>query len=531
MVARGAKAFFGKRTPKREEVPMTNEGGPVTRRRFLQVAGLTGGAVFTSQPLDRFLGLGEARAQVAGESGFPLAPEAAERILREARGRGAEFADLYLERRARTSVRLAGGVIESVEQGLWSGCGVRAVDGERTGYAYADSFDEGVLAAAARDAAAIASSSAPEAATIRWRREHPPRFVRHQRSFEDVPQDERVRWILAAEKAARGADPAISEVTIEHLDEMLRFLVINSDGLWIEDVSPLFMLRINAVAERGGRRANGLERLSYRLGAERLGDDAPVKAGREAARKALAMLEAGEAPSGEMPVVIAAGGGVLFHEAVGHGLEGDGVRLGISFYTGRMGERVASEKVTIFDTGALADLRGSFNIDDEGQVPQPNLLIEKGVLRGFLNDRITSLVLKASRTGSGRRESYRYPPMVRMSNTYLQPGEDDPAEIIRQTGSGLYARALGGGEVDTTTGNFTFGVLEGYLIEGGRVTAPVRGANLVGNGPEIMKRIDLVGADQEFWPGTCGKGQWVPVSAGAPTLRISSMTVGGSAGS
>jgi TldD protein len=235
-----------------------------------------------------------------------------------------------------------------------------------------------------------------------------------------------------------------------------------------------------------------------------------------------------DAPSGEMPVILAAGGGVLFHEAIGHGLEGDGVYRGTSFYVGKVGQVVGSERVTVIDSGALPELRGSYNVDDEGTPPLANRLIEKGVLKGFLTDRISATMLEAPRTGSGRRQSYRFPPLVRMSNTYLDRGEDDVAEITRSTKSGIYARALGGGEVDTTSGNFTFGVLEAYRIEDGKIGAPVRGANLVGNGPEILKRIDRIGPDLKFWNGTCGKGQWVPVTSGAPTLRIASMTVGGS---
>jgi len=229
-----------------------------------------------------------------------------------------------------------------------------------------------------------------------------------------------------------------------------------------------------------------------------------------------------------MPVILGAGGGVLFHEAVGHGLEGDYVMRGTSFYTGRIGEQVASEKVSVIDTGAIPDLRGSYNVDDEGTPPVTGALIENGILRGFMTDRIAAAALNAVRTGNGRRQSYRFPPLVRMSNTYLPAGTDDVEEMIRDTRSGLLARKLGGGEVDTSSGNFTFGVLEAYRIEDGKIGAPVRGATLVGSGPEIMRRIDRVGPDLAYWAGTCGKGQWVPVTSGAPTLRISSMTVGGS---
>jgi TldD protein len=346
--------------------------------------------------------------------------------------------------------------------------------------------------------------------------------------LDQIAAQDRVQWIERADRAARAYDASVKQVTIEHTDEMHRFAVINSEGLWIEDVMPLLYLRVDVVAMKGEQRGSGFERLSRRLGAEQMQGDVPEAGGREAARMAVAMIEAEPAPAGEMPVVLAAGGGVLFHEAVGHGLEGDGVRLQSSFYAGKVGERVGAEGVSVFDTGAKPALRGSYNIDDEGTPPVVNQLIENGILRGFLTDRMTADLLALPRTGNGRRESYRHPPLVRMSNTYLGAGSDPPEDIVKATKRGLYAAALGGGEVNTTTGHFTFGVREAYRIEDGKVTRPVRGANLVGNGPEIMQRIDRIGPDLKFWNGTCGKGQWVPVTSGAPTLRIASMTVGGS---
>lgn len=511
--------------------PGSYRGFPMKRRRFLTVLGgaMAGGAasLWIPGPFDRLLGAGEARAAISAS--FPLDQAVAARVLEEARSRGAGFSELYLETRTVTAITLSGGEIESVEQGIFAGCGVRAVDGDRTGYAYADSFDEGPLLAAARDAAAIAhSASAPEVAAIAFHHTEPPARVRFVRPLDEVPADERVAWLARADHEARAYDPSIQQVTIEHTDEMQHFAVINSEGLWIEDVMPLLYMRIDVVAAKNGQRSTGYRRLSKRMGAEQMGGDTAGIGGREAARMAVDMLESVAAPAGEMPVVLGSGGGVLFHEAVGHGLEGDGVRLGTSFYTGRIGEKVASDRVSLIDTGAKKDLRGSYNIDDEGTPPLENLLIEKGVLRGFLTDRISAAALAAGLTGSGRRQSYRYPPLVRMSNTYITEGQDSVEDMIRATRSGLFARTLGGGEVDTTTGNFTFGVREGYRIEDGKITQPLKGANLVGNGPEIMRRIDRVGPDLSFWSGTCGKGQWVPTASGAPTLRISSMTVGGS---
>jgi TldD protein len=474
---------------------------------------------------------GAAAAPLAAwPGGFPLDPQVAAQVLRAARSQGAPFAEIYVEHRTRTRIALAESLIESVEQGIFSGCGVRAVDGDRTGYAYADAFTLEPLLAAAKNAAAIAASSASGAPSqpAFQRGPAPGGIVRCTRPLDAIPADERVDWIQRADRAARAYAPEVQQVTIEHTDEMLHFAVLNSEGLWVEDAMPLLYMRIDVIAGKGERRGSGYERLSRRLGAEQMAGDVPERGGREAARMAVAMIEAEPTPAGEMPVVLAAGGGVLFHEAVGHGLEGDGVRLKTSFYTGRVGERVGSEGVSVFDTGAIPELRGSYNVDDEGTRPLDNQLIENGILRGFLTDRMTADELGLPRTGNGRRESYRFPPLVRMSNTYLGTGSDAPEDIIKATQRGFYARALGGGEVNTTTGNFTFGVREGYLIEDGKITRPLKGANLVGKGPEIMQRIDRIGPDLKYWCGTCGKGQWVPVTSGSPTLRIAAMTVGGS---
>lgn len=499
----------------------------IPRRRFLVVVG---GAMAATglgvRPGERGL-LSPAQAAQAVGAPFPIDDDLAARVLDAARGGGAPFAEIYLERRVVTSLSLVSSRIESVSQGVVAGAGVRAVDGTRAGYAYADSFDPEALVDAGRAAAAIAARGA-HASEITFATRSIPRTVRYRRPLTEVGADERVTWLAAADEAARAHDPAITQVTVDHTDEMHHFAVINSEGLWVEDRLPLVYFRVSAHATRGEAWGLGADRRSRRLGAEQMDGGVADDAGITAARMAVANLDARPAPAGEMPVVLGAGGGVLFHEAVGHGLEGDFAMRGTSTYTGRVGEQVGSERVSVMDTGARAELRGSYNVDDEGIVPRENLLIEGGRLRGFLTDRIAAEALNAPRTGNGRRESYRHPPLVRMSNTFILPGEDDAETMIRETRRGLYAASLGGGEVDIATGDFTFGVREGYLIEDGAITAPVRGANLVGNGPEILRRIDRVAADTAFWVGSCGKGQWVPVTCGAPTLRISRMTVGGS---
>ncbi len=503
---------------------------PIPRREFLGVLGgaaATGAVLMLPRPVGSLFRPGEAEAAVRNMS-FPLNPAMAERILSAARSRGAAFADLYCEARLVTRISLADSRIESCEQGVYAGTGVRAVDGDRTGYAFADSFEEPPLLSAARDAAAIASAAGRGDSAVSFHRPAPGGIVRVRRPFDQVPVEERISWLRRIDAAARAVDPAIQVVNLDYNDEMQRFLVVTTDGAWAEDLLPNMYLRINVVALKDGRRGIGNERIGFRMGAEQMDGDVPEENARAAARMALVMCDAAEAPAGEMPVVLGAGGGVLFHEAVGHGLEADAICRGTSMFAGKVGTKVASDRVSVLDTGSLPDLRGSYNYDDEGQPPQRNVLIEGGVLRGFMNDRTTARQLGVACTGNGRRQSYRFPPIPRMSNTFLAEGTDTVDEIIRSTGRGLFARALGGGEVDTTTGNFTFGILEAYRIEDGKVGAPVRGATLVGNGPEIMRRIDRVASDQKFWNGTCGKGQWVPVTSGAPTLRISAMTVGGS---
>jgi TldD protein len=356
------------------------------------------------------------------------------------------------------------------------------------------------------------------------------RIVSARKPIGDAVLQEKLALLARVDQAARAMSPKIKQVTIDYRDAVQAFTVACSDGTVARDEIPIIYLRVNVSATDGDAAAEGMRRLSERRGMEQLDASMPEEVGREAAAQALRMLEAQPAPTGEMPVVIAKGGGVMFHEAVGHGLEADAVLRESTVFAGRVGEKVGTELVNIYDDSSIPDLRGSFNVDDEGSASQRAVLIEHGVLKGYMQDRRTAFNLGAETTGNGRRQSFRYPPIVRMSNTNLAPGQDDPEEIIQQTSQGVYAAAFGGGEVDTASGQFTFGLREAYLIENGKITAPIRGANLVGSGPETLKRIDRMGSDFGSWPGTCGKGeQWVPVTSGCPTLRVTAMTVGGTA--
>jgi len=334
--------------------------------------------------------------------------------------------------------------------------------------------------------------------------------------------------VKRADTAARDHDRRITNATVSYYDETRRIAIANSNGLWIEDEKPLIHFTVWAQASDGEKSHRGRSRRSATKGMEFFEETPPEEPAVTAAREAIAMLDADEAPSGEMPVVVEAGwGGVLFHEAVGHGLEGDSIYAKTSFYYGKLGQRVASDHVDLVDDGSIPGLRGSSNMDDEGTPTQTNVLIEKGVLKGYMHSILSAGQLGEKTTGNGRRESYKHYPLVRMTNTYIMNGKVEPEEIFRETERGLYAKEFWGGVVDTASGNFTFSVREAYLIEKGKVTRPVRGATLIGSGPEALRSIDLVGNNLSYGTGTCGKGQWVPVTSGQPTLRLSKITVGG----
>ncbi|MBD3337142.1 MAG: hypothetical protein GF355_16645 [Candidatus Eisenbacteria bacterium] len=502
--------------PSRKERSM----GAISRRTFMK--GATLGAVACLHPawLRQAFAAGE-------ETG--LSPAAMRRILKAALARGGDYADLYLETRRQTNIRIADSEIKSMEHGILAGGGVRTVAGEKTGYAYAETFDAGALEGVASSAARIEEAgraSEPQGLHL----VDVPRIVAYDEPIGGTPVADKVALLERVDRAARAVSPHVTQVSIDYRDSEQDFTIAASNGTLAEDNLPVIYLRVNVSAARGDANAEGMYRLSGRRGMELLDGDAPERAGREAAEQAVRMLDARPAPTGELPVVIAAGGGVMFHEAVGHGLEADAILRDASVFAGRIGERVASELVTLYDDSTIPGARGSFDVDDEGTPAANTLLIEKGVLRSFLHDRRTARLMSAAPTANGRRMSFRHPAIVRMSNTNLAPGTLSPGEVLRGTQHGVYAVSFGGGEVDPTSGQFTFGLREAYLIEDGKVTAPIRGANLVGSGPDVLQQIDRVGADFGDWPGTCGKGgQWVPVTSGCPTLRIAKITVGGTA--
>jgi TldD protein len=454
-----------------------------------------------------------------------------ERCLGEALSAGGEYADLYFESVTSTSLGIDESLVKSASQGISVGCGIRVVSGERTGYAYTDDLSSDRLLRAARTAALIASGPAKERMSG-FRQTETPSLYPVAGATSDAEIAAKLALIQRADQAARAYDPRITQVRAGFNDELRRILVAASDGTFASDTQPLARLNVFVIAQDGPNTARGTSGGGGRVTMDFFADDkSPEHFAREAARGAILQLGAVDAPAGEMPVVLGPGWpGVLLHEAVGHGLEADFNRKKTSAFAGLIGQQVASPKVTVVDNGLMPGRRGSINMDDEGSPTQETVLIENGILKGFLSDKLNSRLMGMPNTGSGRRESYHHIPMPRMTNTYMLNGEDMPEDIIKSVKRGLYAVNFGGGQVDITNGKFVFSASEAYLIEDGKVTRPVKGATLIGNGPEALKYVSMVGNDLALDEGigTCGKaGQSVPVGVGMPTVKLDRMTVGG----
>jgi TldD protein len=461
-----------------------------------------------------------------------------ERCLGEALSAGGDYADLYFESVTSTSLGIDESLVKSASQGISVGCGIRVVSGERTGYAYTDDLSSDRLLRAARTAALIASGPAKELMSG-FRTAETPSLYPVAGATSDAEIAAKLALIQRADKAARAYDSRITQVRASFSDELRRILVAASDGTFASDTQPLARLNVFVIAKDGENTARGTSggggRVTMDFFEDARGtgetDKSPEHFAREAARTAILQLGAIDAPAGEMPVVLGPGWpGVLLHEAVGHGLEADFNRKKTSAFAGLIGQQVASSKVTVVDNGLMPGRRGSINMDDEGSPTQETVLIENGILKGFLSDKLNSRLMGMPNTGSGRRESYHHIPMPRMTNTYMLNGDDMPEDIIKSVKRGLYAVNFGGGQVDITNGKFVFSASEAYLIEDGKVTRPVKGATLIGNGPEALKYVSMVGNDLALDEGigTCGKaGQSVPVGVGMPTVKLDRMTVGG----
>lgn len=474
------------------------------------------------------------RAVVAPEAPFvtgPLAvdPGLAGKVLERALSHGGDFADLFFEYRRSASVSMEDGRVRSVGGGIDMGVGIRVVVGSSVGYAYAESVEPEEMLEAADTAGRIASGKKSGKVAIKRRKSKDYYPVANE--VVDTPGKERVALLRRADKAARKFSKKIIRVDASLVAVHKEILVVSSAGQMVYDFQPMVRISVSAVARKGKRTESGSSGGGGRMGIEYFDGHSPESHGEEAARVAVLNLDSRDAPAGTMPVVLAPGdSGILLHEAVGHGLEADFNRKRTSNYTDRVGKRVASDLVTVIDDPAVAGSRGSINVDDEGVLPKVHRLIQGGKLRGYMQDRISADYFEVKPSGSGRRQSFRHVPMPRMTNTYMEAGEDAPEDIIKSVDRGIYAVKFSGGQVNISNGDFVFSLTEGYLIEKGKITAPLKGVNLIGNGPEALDTVSMVGHDFALSDGmwTCGKdGQSVPVGVGMPTVKLDRLTVGG----
>ncbi|MCX7066859.1 MAG: metalloprotease TldD [Methylococcales bacterium] len=456
-----------------------------------------------------------------------------EKIFAQLYSSSADLVDIYFQSSHSESWVMEGGIIKEGSHSIEQGAGVRAVMGEKTGFAYSDRLELPVLLEAANNVKAIVRQG--QQAQIGLITHTPPSIAHYYaplNPLKSLSDEQKIALLKKVDSETRKLDSRIEEVIVSLSGVYEHILIANQDGSLLADVRPLVRMNVSVIVVDNGKREQGSMggggRCDYNCFIDQ---DTAIAYGREAVRVALVNLEADEAPAGNMPVVLGSGWpGILLHEAIGHGLEGDFNRKGTSAFSGRVGERVASDLCTVVDDGTLSGRRGSLSIDDEGTASENTVLIENGILKGYMQDKLNARLMGVKLTGNGRRESYAHLPMPRMTNTYMLAGQSDPEEIIKSVKKGLYARNFSGGQVDITSGKFVFSASEAYLIEDGKITRPVKGATLIGNGPDVLTKVSMVGNDLalDSGVGTCGKeGQSVPVGVGQPTLKIDSMTVGG----
>lgn len=504
------------------------------RRDFIVKGAFALGAVATS---DLWLS-----KVVAGESAmiknplldayFQVSQEQIKKVLSAALGKGAEFADVFFEYRITSNLSFEEDIVKSARRGIVQGVGIRAVKGDQIGFAFSEELTLDKMLEAANAAAAIAADNTTKARIMPVTPLAPKNLYKISELATGADLNKKLEFIKEANEAAKKYDNRIVRVNVGFNDEVKHVAYANSDGVYWEDSQPLFMFQTVCIAEENGRRETGYTGGGGRIGLEYFNTKRkPADIAKDAARLAVLNLSAVEIEAGLQTVVLGnSESAVLLHEAVGHGLEADFNYKKLSNYSGRVGEKVASEQCTVIDEGLFENMRGTINVDDEGNAPQSTVLIENGILRGYMNDRISAKKLGVKSSGNGRRQAYNYPPMPRMTNTYLKNGKYSEDEILKSVKKGIYAKGFTGGNVDITKGDFTFSCSEAYLIEDGKITAPVKGATLVGNGPDVMTKVAMVGNDLKFTDGgwTCGKaGQMVPVGMGTPTVKVSEITVGG----
>ncbi len=462
---------------------------------------------------------------------FHIDEETMQRIISIALSRGGTYCDLYFEHTLENEITMEEDIVREAVKSISHGVGIRVIKGEGTGYAYTEDLAPGKMKDAALTAASIADAPAG----------HGPAAL-HEKTFENhypieepmaaAALDAKVAWVQETERAAKQFDSRVVKVKVNLVDRLSTIRIATSEGVLLRDTRPMVHISVVVVAEGAKLRQIGISSGGGRFGSDYFDRVLPaVDHGREAARRAILLLEAADAPAGPMELILApAESGILLHESVGHPLEADFIRKHTSAYTDCIGDRVASDLVTVIDNGTVPHDRGSINFDDEGTIPQATTLIERGILKGYMHDRISATHFGVPLTGNGRRESYSSPPIPRMTVTYLANGTSDPEEILRSTKKGIFCKSFRGGQVDISNGDFVFVPIEAYLVENGRIMAPVKNLTLIGNGPDVLSRVTMVGNDFAFSEGrwTCGKGQRVPVGVGLPTIKISEITVGGS---
>lgn len=449
-----------------------------------------------------------------------------ERVLRILSSHG-DYADIYIEEKSTLQIHLEEGRIQKISTGIDRGAGLRIIKNFKTFYAHTNDLNGASLINIAGHLASL-SGKEREEKTLSFERAVPSVNFRIIKRPEDISIEKKTSMLIEADRIARSS-PLIRQVSINYGDTVKRVRILNSRGRYAEDERVYTTFVIHVIAARDGELQSSYESIGGLTGFEIFERENPLIAAEKASKRVLMMLNARKAPAGRMPVVISSeAGGTMIHEAIGHGLEADLSQQGLSVFSNRKGDMVASELITVIDDATIEGKRGSFRFDDEGTPSQRTVLVERGILKNYMYDMVTSMKEGVSSTGNGRRESYRHKPIPRMTNTLIAPGKDSPEDIIRSVEKGLFVKKMGGGQVNTVTGDFVFEVQEGYLIEKGQISEPLRGATLQGNGPAVLKAIDRVGNDLGFSIGTCGKdGQGVPVSDGMPTLRIPEMVVGG----
>ena len=494
----------------------------IPRRKFLELS-LKGALVLGSTPaLLRSALAGEPQAKPQ------FAFEDLNKVIARALAKGGEFGEVYIEHRVSRSILLEEGKFRSAVFGISQGAGVRVISGDKTGYAYTDELALDKLLRAA-DVASYVARGDKAVKPVDIKPGKRPSFITVKVPLQTVADEKRLDIMKRAQDAALAYDSRIKMASIDYYDEVRSRILANSEGLYLSDELPLLFFVVQTLGAGNNTSHMGRERLSRHAGIEMFDDLKPEDAARACARESIVMLEAKDAPAGKTDVVMQNGwGGVLVHEAVGHPLEGDNIARETGVFVGKLGQKVANAKFTMVDDGSLPNARGTTNFDDEGTPMKRNVLIQDGKLVKFMTDVLSAKQIKMERTGNGRRESFRYMPIVRMTNTFIEKGKDKPADILASTPSGIYVQSLSGGSVNPTTGVFNFTCREAYLIEKGKKTAPVKGATLIGNCLDVIQGIDAVADDLDFGPGICGKGQAAEVSAGQPTVRIRGINVGGS---